>query len=51
MKIHKIDNWEYWYDRSVRCWWAMQVDENGNQLDDAIHAYTKEEIYYAIQIN
>lgn len=54
MKIHhhKSPNgvrYQYWYDRSTRCWWAIQTDAEGNQVNDAVDAYTKTEIIRAIK--
>lgn len=50
MKIYKIEDWEYWYDRSAmsKCWWAARFDAEGNQTNDAIHAYSKDDIVNAI---
>ena len=44
MKIYKMKNYEFWYDKNTRCWWAAKYDKNHNQIGDAFHAYTKEEI-------
>lgn len=48
MKVHKqtIDgrNFEHWYDRHTRCWWAAEFDAEGNQIGAAEHAYTRDEI-------
>lgn len=44
-KVHTdIDGAEYWYDSSTRCWWGMAVDDDGYQMGDAVHAYTRREI-------
>jgi len=48
-RIYKgLDGWEYWYDSSTRCWWAARFDAEGNQINEAINAYTKAEIEGAI---
>lgn len=44
MKTYQHGMVEYWYDRSTRCWWAREVDAEGNQVGDAEHAYTRWEI-------
>ena len=45
MKIYYgLNGWQYWYDRMTRAWWAAIFDAEGNQVGDAIHAYTKAEI-------
>ena len=46
MKIRRIGNVQYWYDGNagVRCWWAAEFDAEGNQVGDAVDAYTKDEI-------
>lgn len=44
MKIHRLDNWEYWYDRTLRVWYTIPVDEQGNQTGEGFHAATKEEV-------
>jgi hypothetical protein len=44
VKIYRHNNIEYWYDRYTRCWWAREVDQEGNQIGDAEHAYTRGEI-------
>ena len=46
MKIHTMVNaagqtLQYWYDNRVRCWFAMPVDGEGNQIGNAIDSYTK----------
>lgn len=33
---------EVWYDRSLRLWTAFRVDEEGNQISDAIYDISKE---------
>ena len=43
MKIYKKNNYEYWYDRSTRCWWAAMF-ENGCQIGESFNCYTKEDI-------
>lgn len=32
---------EVWYDRSLRLWTAIRVDENGYQMSDAIYDIDK----------
>ena len=44
MKIYNFGNVEYWYDRSTRCWWCAEFDNEKNQVGEAVHAYTKDEI-------
>jgi len=44
MKIHYYKDFQYWYDRSNRCWWIARFDSDGNQIGAANHAYTKEEV-------
>ena len=44
MKVYRLGMVEYWYDRSYRNWWCREVDADGNQVGDADHAYTKDEI-------
>lgn len=44
MNVYKFGMIEYWYTRSYRCWWCAEYDEEGNQVGDADHAYTKDEI-------
>ena len=44
MKIYKRGNYEYWYDRSTRCWYCAKFDKEGNKIGDASGAYTKPEI-------
>jgi hypothetical protein len=45
MKIYEYENGvEYWYDRSTKCWWTAKFDRDHNQIGDAVHAYTMEEI-------
>lgn len=45
MKIYHSGDWEYWYDRSTRCWWTALFEQGtGIQIGDAIHAYTRAEI-------
>lgn len=50
MKIHKKGNWEYWYDPSLKCWYAMKTDPEGKQIGDSINAFDKEGILYAISL-
>lgn len=49
MKVYKLKDWEYWYDRSYRTWYAIKLDEDGYQIGDAIDAYTKDEIIQYIK--
>ena len=44
MNVYSFGMIEYWYDRSTRCWWAREVDANGDQVGEADHAYTRDEI-------
>lgn len=50
MKIYKLHAYEYWYDRSYRSWYAIKLDEEGNQVGEALFAYTKEEIISYIEM-
>lgn len=44
-KIRKIEHWEYWYDRSYKCWFAAETDENGDLTDkESLNAYHREDI-------
>jgi len=47
---HAAGGWQYWYDRSTRCWWAAQFDGDGYQQGDAEHAYTRAEIEELIAV-
>lgn len=38
--VHAGRNYEYWYDRQYRVWYAAEIDNEGN-LGDSINAYTK----------
>lgn len=49
MKIYNIGNWEYWYDRSTRCWWAGEFI-NGVQVGESLNSYRKKEIIEYIKI-
>jgi len=44
-----IEGFEYWYDRSCRCWFAARVDAEGN-LGPTVDAYTKQEIVEIIRL-
>lgn len=52
MKVRKVPTpnpnrtIEWWYDRSagVRSWVAILVDEDGNQVGDAIYVGTEREV-------
>lgn len=49
MKIHNHINkhgikCEYWYDIYVKVWFAMAVDDDGNQIGDTIDGYRKEDV-------
>ena len=48
-KVYKTGTYEYWYDRSTKCWWMANFDDDGNQVGDAVDAYTKREILSAIR--
>lgn len=37
---HAGRNYEYWYDRQYRVWYAAEIDNEGN-LGESINAYTK----------
>lgn len=50
VKIHTAPGGvQFWYDRQTRCWWAARFDEDGNQIGQAVHAYTRQEIEQAAQ--
>lgn len=51
MKVYKYKSYEYWYDRSYRTWYAIKLDAEGNQIGDAIDAYTKQEIVKYIEMD
>lgn len=52
MKIHHAPGGvQYWHDRSTRCWWAAMFDASGDQVGQAIHACTRQEIEEAIRSN
>ena len=53
MIIRNIGNFQYWYDKHYKCWFAATYDADGNQLSAAIDAYTKDEIikYISIELN
>lgn len=44
MKIYTLAhagrNYEYWYDRQYRVWYAAEIDAEGN-LGESVNAYTK----------
>lgn len=43
-KVYETSGYQYWYDRSTKCWWMAKFDDEGNQDGDAVDAYTKREI-------
>lgn len=46
---HKNRQYKYWYDRSYRCWFAVQIlDEEGNE-SATVDSYFKEEIIKLIK--
>lgn len=48
-KVHKHGtDVEYWYDRTVRVWYAIRVDTEGYQLGDTLDAYHKEDLLNAV---
>lgn len=49
MKIYNIGNWEYWYDRSTKCWWAGKFI-NGVQVGESLNSYRKKEIIEYIKM-
>lgn len=54
MKIHKMTNeqnisFEYWYDRSVRVWFAIPVDDDGNQIGDTVDSYDKSGLLFSVK--
>lgn len=48
-----IDNKTYWYfyDRSIRLWTVMLVDENDNQIGTADHYHDKGQMLYAYKFD
>ena len=45
MKRHKLNGYQYWYDRVAKVWKAAKFSPNGRkQLTNAIIKPTKEEI-------
>jgi hypothetical protein len=52
MKIYTKNNWQYWFDRSPgqNVWYAAKFDAEGNQISDAFHAHSKNEIQYLIEM-
>jgi hypothetical protein len=52
LKIYKLTvgnrQYEYWYERSHRCWYAAEVDQMGN-LGESIQEYRKDQIVRSIQ--
>lgn len=50
MKVYKYKSYEYWCDRSHRTWYAIRLDSEGNQVGDAIDAYTKQDIVRYIDL-
>lgn len=48
-KVYRLGEWEYWYDSSTRCWWAAVMDAAGNQVGDAMDAYSKREILLIVE--
>lgn len=48
-KVYKTGTYQYWYDRSTKCWWMANFDDDGNQVGDAVDAYTKREILSEIR--
>lgn len=49
MKVHKLQDCQYWYDRAFRCWFAARFDCEGNQVGECVDAYTKAEIVQLIE--
>lgn len=41
--MKKKDQYEIYYDRQTKSWWAFWTYENGMQKGDAVNAYTKEQ--------
>ncbi len=38
-----ITNIEIWYNRSAKSWVVQMLDDEGNQIGDAVYVYTKRE--------
>lgn len=49
MKIYKLRDCEYWYDRSQRCWYAARILSPQGDLGASINEYTKREIIRSIE--
>lgn len=49
IKVHRIERFELWFDRSDRVWFAMEVDGRGFQIGDGFHSATREEIEIEIR--
>jgi hypothetical protein len=52
MKIHKYKydaSVEYWYDPYVRVWYAIKVDNDGNQISYCLDSYRKSDLISMIQ--
>lgn len=49
LMIHNGIHFKFWYDRSMRCWFAVRIiDENGNE-SATIDSYTRQEIIELIK--
>tara|TARA_R110000772_G_scaffold263632_1_gene383492 strand:+ start:222 stop:437 length:216 start_codon:yes stop_codon:yes gene_type:complete len=45
MKIYRpYPNVEYWYDPAYRCWFAIRVDAEGNQVGESKDAHSRDDI-------
>tara|TARA_R110002051_G_C8494963_1_gene463799 strand:+ start:289 stop:600 length:312 start_codon:yes stop_codon:yes gene_type:complete len=50
MKVYKKEDFEYWYDRSTQCWWAIEIDpKTGYQVKDAHDSYRKDQIIEIVE--
>lgn len=50
MKVYNYMDYEYWYDRSYRTWYAIKLDSNGFQVGEALFAFSKREIVKYIEL-
>lgn len=44
MKVYELAHWQYWYDRTYKCWYAAEFNTKGDQVSECIDSYTKTEI-------
>ena len=46
---HTFHDWRMYYDRPSKSWFAYEVDKEGNQIGDAVYAYTRRECEAAMR--